>query len=43
MASIVEVSISTKKGVKKTPVHEAEFLVNYGMADDAHATFGIKR
>lgn len=43
MASIVEVSISNQKGVKKTPVHEAEFLANYGMADDAHATFGIKR
>lgn len=43
MASIVEVSTSTKKGVKKTPVHAATFLVNYGMEDDAHATFGIKR
>lgn len=43
MASIVEVSISNKKSVKKTPVHEATFLANYGMEDDAHATFGIKR
>lgn len=43
MASIVAVNISTKKGVRKTPVPEAAFLANYGMADDAHATFGIKR
>lgn len=43
MASIVEVSISTKKGVKKTPVHAANFLVDYGMENDAHATFSIKR
>lgn len=43
MATIVAVSISAQKGVKKTPVSEATFLANYGMADDAHATFGIKR
>lgn len=43
MARIVEVSISKQKGVKKTPVHAADFLVDYGMRDDAHATFSIKR
>lgn len=43
MARIVEVSISTKKGVKKTPVHKANFLAGFGMENDAHATFGIKR
>jgi hypothetical protein len=37
MSCVVSVNISTKKGIQKTPVSEAEFIVNWGIQGDAHA------
>jgi len=37
MAKVVGLSISEKKGVEKTPVSEAEFVVNLGIKGDAHS------
>jgi MOSC domain-containing protein YiiM len=34
---IVAVSVSFKKGVKKTNIRSGEFIENYGMKNDAHA------
>jgi MOSC domain-containing protein YiiM len=36
-AKIVAVSISKKKGEKKTNIAEAQLIPDHGMADDAHA------
>ena len=40
---IIAVCISDTKGVRKTPCPSGVFLVDYGMANDAHAECGIKR
>lgn len=37
MARVVSVNISIKKGIQKTPVSEAEFIVDWGIQGDAHA------
>ena len=37
MASIVAVSVSEKKGMRKTNVAEAHLMVEHGIKDDAHA------
>ena len=34
---IVAVSVSLKKGVKKTNIRSGEFIKNYGLENDAHA------
>ena len=34
---IVAISISTKKGVKKTNIHVGTLIENYGLENDAHA------
>jgi MOSC domain-containing protein YiiM len=34
---VVAVSVSDRKGVKKSNVDEAQLLVEHGLADDAHA------
>ena len=34
---IASINISTKKGVKKTPLSQAELKVNHGIIGDAHA------
>lgn len=34
---VVSINISTKKGVIKDPVQEANFVVNHGIETDAHA------
>lgn len=36
MARVVEVNISTKKGVVKTPVKQGKMIVNFGIEGDAH-------
>jgi len=34
---VVAVSVSDRKGIKKSNVDEAELIVEHGLADDAHA------
>ena len=34
---VVSINISTKKGVVKDPVQQANFIVNHGIETDAHA------
>ena len=36
-ASIVAVSISTRKGIKKTNINQGRLIENYGLEHDAHA------
>ena len=37
MGRIVNVCISEKKGTQKHPIDEGEFIVEFGVKDDAHA------
>lgn len=36
MAKVIGISVSDKKGVPKTPIPEGEFIVDFGLKDDAH-------
>jgi MOSC domain-containing protein YiiM len=36
MASVVDINISERKGIVKTPVSEARLVVGFGIAGDAH-------
>lgn len=40
---ILSINLSEKKGVRKEPVDEAEFVVNEGIKTDAHCGPGIKQ
>ncbi len=40
---IVSVNISSRKGVAKSPVDEAQFKVDHGVVGDAHAGPGIRQ
>jgi MOSC domain-containing protein YiiM len=35
---VVSVNISSRKGMRKKPVKEAEIITDYGIKDDAHAS-----
>jgi MOSC domain-containing protein YiiM len=35
---VVSVNISSKKGIRKKPVREAEIITDHGIKDDAHAS-----
>ncbi len=35
---VVSLNISSKKGIRKKPVTEAEIITDYGIKDDAHAS-----
>ena len=37
MGRVVNVCISEKKGTQKHPIDEGEFIVEFGVKDDAHA------
>ena len=37
-SSVVSINISSKKGIRKKPVGEAEILINYGIEGDAHSS-----
>ena len=37
MGRVVNVCISEKKGTQKHPIDEGEFIVEFGLKDDAHA------
>ena len=43
MGRIVNVCISEKKGTQKHPIDEGEFIVEFGLKDDAHAGNGIDK
>jgi MOSC domain-containing protein YiiM len=35
---VISINISDKKGVRKKPIPEAEFIADFGMKDDGHAS-----
>jgi MOSC domain-containing protein YiiM len=37
-AKVVSINISSKKGIRKKPVKEAEIITDHGIKDDAHAS-----
>lgn len=37
LGRIIAVSVSTRKGVKKTPIREGVLIENFGLENDAHA------
>lgn len=43
MARVVSINISTKKGVKKTPVSRAKLIAGVGIEGDAHALKGTRQ
>jgi len=37
MGRVIAINISEKKGVQKKPIDQGEFIVDYGLKNDAHA------
>ncbi len=37
MAKVTSINISTKKGTKKEPINEGNFIEDFGLENDAHA------